>query len=44
MSSKVPRSVGVTRKKEGARDLGVVTWARKRQMVVRNNQKKVEVP
>ena len=40
-SSKVPSSGGVTREKEEAGDLGVVTRARKRRMVVRNNQKEV---
>ena len=40
-SSKVPSYVGVTMEKEGAGDLGVVTRARKRRMVVRNNHKEV---
>ena len=40
-SSKVPSYVGVTREKDGAGDLGMVTRARKRRMVVRNNQKEV---
>ena len=37
----MPGSVGVTREKVGAVDIGVVTQTRKRRMVVRINQKEV---